>query len=859
MRLRRDWTPAFLFAGAASLCWLFVMHLGVYGSRVDWISQHSVIPDYFRRLFYESGDLFPNFAPNLGGGQNIYHYSYYGLFNPVILFSYLLPFVKMSDYVMASSICCYGISVALFYLWIRRKCENRIEAVAISAMFALAGPLVYHFYNQLMFVNYMPFLCLALMGTDRYLDVECAGKRSGLLIAGTFGMIMTSFYFSIGGILALCLYGSSEYLKRTRQANMLGFLKCAGGFVLRILIAVMTSGILLVPTVFGLGVGRGEKMHASLSWLVPHLKTLRILYSPYGLGLSAFALAVLLSGMFYRTWKERLLSLELMVLLGIPAFGYFLNGGLYDKDKVWIPFLPLLCYLVIPYLKEVKYRVERRSFYRYIPYVLVPVLLVISRNEGGFSKYWIPALVDALVLFFLFCLCCRKKIWWLLPVSSCVVLGISGWLINDLSEMAVPRSFYEQVTSDGYASLLAQLGEGELQGFRTEQLGDAEENKANINRVHSVEQNISIIYSSAYNGLYEEFRKNVFQLDEPFRNDMMQGVTENPFFLRFMGIKYLLSEDAPAGYRQKTEGAGAQAWGNDAALPMIYATNQVITKAAYEKVSFPQNQTALLQAAVVESPLADEGNAADKVKPVMEQTTFVLPEMKNDNLQIKKIEHGYEIHANESTSIDAKLEGEESVEFPADLFALSFAVENENVNEDMCITLEKQSNKLTDARNPYANQNNIFTYLISLEQGQSVLHMTFGAGDYQISDVKAYTGAIQDLDHTGLCQKTFAYSDQRKGDIIRGHIVTETDGYLITSIPFDKGFTILADGKEVQAEVVNTAFLGCRLSGGDHEIVITYHAPGSRLGAGLSLTGLLVWIFLIFENFSKNKYVCFWN
>ena len=59
-------------------CWMFCLRWGVFGAKVDWISQHSVIPDYFRKQFYETGKLFPEFAMNLGGGQNIYNYSYYG-------------------------------------------------------------------------------------------------------------------------------------------------------------------------------------------------------------------------------------------------------------------------------------------------------------------------------------------------------------------------------------------------------------------------------------------------------------------------------------------------------------------------------------------------------------------------------------------------------------------------------------------------------------------------------------------------------------------------------------------------------------------------------------------------------------
>ena len=92
-------------------CWLFCGKYGVFGSKVDWISQHSVFPDYFRQQFYDTGDFFPEFALDIGGGQNIYHFAYYGLYSPVFWLSYLLPFVKMSDYLIAASFVCLTASI----------------------------------------------------------------------------------------------------------------------------------------------------------------------------------------------------------------------------------------------------------------------------------------------------------------------------------------------------------------------------------------------------------------------------------------------------------------------------------------------------------------------------------------------------------------------------------------------------------------------------------------------------------------------------------------------------------------------------------------------------------------------------
>src|SRR5659263_681962 len=72
----------------------------VYGSMTDWAQQHWVFPEYFRNLFYANHDLFPSFACNLGGGQNIFNFSYYGLYSPIMLG------VLMSSVFDSAGICC---------------------------------------------------------------------------------------------------------------------------------------------------------------------------------------------------------------------------------------------------------------------------------------------------------------------------------------------------------------------------------------------------------------------------------------------------------------------------------------------------------------------------------------------------------------------------------------------------------------------------------------------------------------------------------------------------------------------------------------------------------------------------------
>ena len=68
----KRYIPYLLLTGLTLFfCRMFVGRYGIFGAKVDWLSQHSVLPDYFRQQFYATGTFFPAFAANLGGGQNL--------------------------------------------------------------------------------------------------------------------------------------------------------------------------------------------------------------------------------------------------------------------------------------------------------------------------------------------------------------------------------------------------------------------------------------------------------------------------------------------------------------------------------------------------------------------------------------------------------------------------------------------------------------------------------------------------------------------------------------------------------------------------------------------------------------------
>ncbi|MDR3128060.1 MAG: hypothetical protein LBT99_01875, partial [Bifidobacteriaceae bacterium] len=75
-------------------------HLGQdYTDTTDIQNQYYPIIDNFRNLFYQTGQLIPQFIPNLGGGQNAFNFAYYVIANPLAICSYLLPFLSIQTYI----------------------------------------------------------------------------------------------------------------------------------------------------------------------------------------------------------------------------------------------------------------------------------------------------------------------------------------------------------------------------------------------------------------------------------------------------------------------------------------------------------------------------------------------------------------------------------------------------------------------------------------------------------------------------------------------------------------------------------------------------------------------------------------
>lgn len=798
----------------------------LYGSTIDWLSQHSVIPEYFRQSFYETGNLVPNLAFNLGGGQNIFNYSYYGLLSPIVLVSYLLPFIDMTTYTCLSSIILYILTGILFYKFSTNNKLDRTLSLFLSLALITISPVSYHFHHHIMFVDYLPFLILSLIGVDKYLE----NKKSFLLIIATFLVIMTNYYYSVCCLLVIFVYGIYKILDR-KWENIKNLIKNIFYLLIRVLTSILMACIILLPTAYTIlnsGRGSGGDNIDFSSLLIPNFK--EILYKNYAIGITAIFLIALMGILLFKKLKrsDLFLTIATIILTIIPLVTYVLNGALYVRGKVLIPFI--LIYLLVLGL-FIKYlfdnQINLKKFI--ISYIILNIIIFLTGYHKGYFY------LDSIIAFILI-LCTlkwRKKI--LIYVPTLLIL-ISINLGFNQNETYVTKSYYNDVNNSEIISLINKINQKDTSFYRT--LNNNIE-KDVVNKVYNNNYYQTTIYSSVYNNLYRDFYYQKIGNNIKYRNLLITAGSSNTLFNTLMGVKYIVGFSAPLGYEKIDSLNSTNLYYNKSAYPIIYVSKNLGSYDKYNELSFPYNIEYMLNNTVVAS--ANETN----------YHTII------NEYQISDIK-SYSLDLPEDTNYNIKLDKSINNQILFIEFDMNY---NEScAHADQFITINGVMNKLTCKTWLYHNGNNKFRYVISSNEPINDLNIQIGKGKYEITNIKTY---IMDYNGTNNYINLDKLNIDKKSSTIRGSVNINENAYLVTSIPYDKGFKTYIDNREVSSEVVNNAFLGFKIESGNHEITIKYNSPWYKMGIILSLIGFIMMIVInIFEckktrclmmKFCKNK------
>lgn len=883
-----------------------------YGS--DWLSQHLPLAETLRSAMLDSGRLLPLYL-HLGGGSSVYDFAYYGLLRPDILLGCLFPQVGMEYLLAGYSLAGIVLGTNLLFWWLRRRLRGEPSgacAAAFAAALYAAATCLFHAHNQLMFVNYLPFLILTLIGIDRMAE---QGKGAWLVIGGLSLVYLHSFYYSIS-CLAVCGIYAIDWVRGMRGTKCE---KRAKSFVLRLAGCVCLSiglcAVLLLPT--GLDILSGSKdggvFAAQLKLLDLTLEGM--LYTPYGMGLTLISLYCLLAALAQR--KTRFLAICMLAIVTIPAVSLLLNGLLYARGKILIPFLLPMLLLYAQVLCGFLQGSEKPPLWAGA-LCLVPWAAACAESGSILTNRLL--LIDWLLLLGWILLDWLLMMGWVLWMrragmkrvftagpakktsvrTRCIALlllvpCVVSWTLQMKAgyvEQAQINFAAVRQALKGAQQRIEQAEADKLQSARWEILSEGYK-MSNYAPLPQMQR--TSMYSSMTQQGYAAFFYDIAGNAILARNRVALVPGKNPLFNTLMGVRYVTVKTAAAGQetgttaaaQAQTDAAASQATAgsstsnlpraqieagaaalppgyeviycengyvtgrNPDALPIAFGTDRLLSKKDFTDRlrEIPTREKRKLTEALsltaaetevrlcLRSDLSGDESAAEArgLRPVTNQNSVDVRKMHSVTNQTLAETGG----ARAGTTRVSKAANDNGLQ--GKVLILEFDVTQANGRE-IIIDINGTRNKLSGSNAPYPNGNTHFTYVLDAREAQT-LHIEKNTNEYVLQNLQCrlldFKAVLQSRD---VWEPDTDVSHAGRGEVFRGRIDMRRAGFFETSYPFRTGYSVTVDGERVRPRRSAAGFLVVPLAAGNHELQIDFLPPGYRVGLGISLLALLLFV-----------------
>ena len=322
-----------------------------------------------------------------------------------------------------------------------------------------------------------------------------------------------------------------------------------------------------------------------------------------------------------------------------------------------------------------------------------------------------------------------------------------------------------------------------------------------------------------------------------------------------MGVKYLIGGDCPEGWtevplsgdaenQKEKVSAGSQlrVYRQEKAAPLFYLTDQTMGEKAFQNLTWQEKQIGLLEYAIVpeqkESSQEKAGmeNAGKDAEASLSECGVTFAGTESSDKTVSYTEAGkLQIRLKKAAAGRIFMERETQ---KGEYLFLSFRVKNNQSGKDVSVTVNGTKNKLSSIHTDYATGDDTFHYVFALPEGTKELSVIYGSGDYELEDISCLTGSVDENRNRSLYQNPVQLTRSSSGNGYEGLVQADNSRWLVTSLPYDENFHITVDGKEIQPERLNTAFLGIHIQEGKHQVKIWYESAGSQ--AGLLLSGVAV-------------------
>ena len=545
---------------------------------------------------------------------------------------------------------------------------------------------------------------------------------------------------------------------------------------------VLLTAIYTIPTLYV--IADGSKSVSSthlLDLLMPTFSLKGLLYNNYGCGFTYLIWILIVCGLYKK--KTRLLSLIIIISMFCPLISFIMNGFLYARSKILIVFIPLIILQAGLVLEDFTFRIN----YSMLILIILPLFFITQPY-----LVCIDLIVSLTILYF------YKHHQQIVFIYLLIPLLVVYF--NNPTTSFISTNQYQNYSNEEVETL--------IQRNKINTLVNLNQSKQNMNQTYQNQITRISGYTSTNHKLYNSYLYDTLKLPISINNRVAQIDQNHLFYLKLMSVDSIVSKKKIEGYQKVDEINGLKLYQSQDVKPIAYATNQLYSQNQFQKLKYPYTLDTLYHQAIVKDGNNDY------------QSQFI-----KEDMGLKK---EYQIKNNKKTHINYQLNRKTNNE----IIVIEGDVINHLPLQSVSITINGIKNKLSKSTSPYYNQNTHFTYLLTAQQ----LSISLSKGHYDLKNIQTYSlnkNALKNI-------KVDPLSINKGKDILNGTINVSNDGYFITRIPYDRGYQILVDHQEVKSEVVNEAFLGCKIKKGKHQIQIKFTPYGYRLGFILSYFGFMV-------------------
>ncbi len=743
---------------------LCVSTYSMYGSKLDWLSQHVSLADYFR----QTKQLLPDSFENLQGQTNAFSFSYYGLLRPDVLISYLFPNVPTSFFIISYATLLWSFTGGLCYYWLRNK-GYKDTICFFSSICCICANCFFQSHQQIMFVEILPFLFLSLILIDK-------NKRQWISLCICMALFHNYFY-TPGMILILLLYDYDQH-------------KTIKDMIVPIVLGVGFGAVLWLPTGYLIINNHKSVVQTNLfNLFVPNLTLKGLVYDSYGCGLTVISWMALFQGIQFEKTKK--LSILLIFMFVFPIFSYILNGTLYARTKILVLCLPLVLMILAHWLQERK---------------LNKGLLVLAGLFLCTKTMFLGLLVALVFIGYYF----MDKKECLMMYALVPMIVFTGFNYNQCLDLKLYNSMYSKDKQT-----LIQRNDLKQRTADLDQVGYS------VNHIYDLKEVKASSYTSTSNTLYNTFVYDIIKSPISQSNRTIITDSENYLYLSMMSVQNVLSKDSDLyGYKEVDIKGNYKLLKNKNVFPMVYVTNDMLSESKFDKLFYPYNLDTIYNRTIVNGETSDDYVSKMKL--------------------VKNLDQSILIHNKKKTKKTIPIDFDATQK----MVCIDFDIKN-YTNKKVSISINGMKNTLSKKHSVYPNGNKHFTYILS-KKTLKQFDVTLSKGKYKISNIRVYTCDMGVFDRSVTEVKSL-----KTTSIFKGEVTTPKDGYLVTSYPYEKGYEIYIDGKKQNVEIVNKAFVGCKIKKGSHIITIQFHAPFKNIGLCISMLSIMIGGFWIWKK-SKN-------